>query len=93
MLSKLNDSLSDKAKKQMAYEIIFVTHDNVVNENMSKYMPKAYEMITDGPCSLEKKWNKKNVLSYSRKDKTNLKEEVLKMIREFTSYARIRYMF
>lgn len=93
LLSKLNDSLSDKAKKQMAYEIIFVTHDNVVNENMSKYMPKAYEMITDGPCSLEKKWNKKNVFSYSRRDKTNLKEEVLKMIREFTPYARIRYMF
>lgn len=64
-----------------------------VNENMSKYMPKAYEMITDGPCSLEKKWNKKNVFSYSRRDKTNLKEEVLKMIREFTPYARIRYMF
>jgi hypothetical protein len=93
LLENVNDVLSQRAKDQMAYEIIFVTHENVVNENMQTYMPKAFEMITDGPCSLEPKWNKKNIYSYSRKDKILLKEEMNCMINKYTPYSRIRYMF
>lgn len=93
LLKMLDEGISHKAKAQMAYEIIFVTHDNVVNEQMSTYMPKAYNMIVDGPCSLEPKWNKPNVYSYSKENKTMLKQIMKGLIEEFTPYSRVRYMF
>lgn len=93
LLNQINEGISQKAKDQMAYEIIFVTHDNVVNEEMSQHMPKAYDMIVNGPCSLEKKWNKKNVFSYSPRDKDALKALMHGMIDDITPYSRIRYMF
>lgn len=93
LLTNVNDVLTQRAKDQMAYEIIFVTHENVVNENMQTYMPKAFEMITNGICALEPKWNKKNIYSYSRKDKILLKEEMNSIINRYTPYSRIRYMF
>lgn len=93
LLSLINEKLSDEAKNQMAYEIIFITHDNVVNNNMSTYMPKAYDMIANGPIQLVPKWNKPNVYSYDRKNKDMLKQIVYGLIDEFTPYARVRYMF
>lgn len=93
LLKQINENLSQKAKDQMAYEIIFVTHDNVVNDNMAEYMPKAFLMIAGGECSLEPKWNKPNVYSYSRQDKTKLKMIMNGLIDEFTPYSRVRYMF
>jgi len=93
LLEMLDAGISDRTKKQLAYEIIFVTHDHIVDSNMEEYMPKAYDMIVNGPCDLEKKWNKKTVYSYSPRAKLNLKEEMNSIIRKFTPYSRIRYMF
>lgn len=93
VLKMINDALSDKAKAQMSYEIIFVTHDFVVNTEMAEHMPKAFLMIANGPCSLEPKWNKPNVYSYSRADKNQLKLIMNGLIEEFTPYSRVRYMF
>lgn len=93
LLDLVNRSLSEKAKNQLAYEIIFITHSASLDAAISEYAPKAFNMINNGPLKLEPKWNKPNVLSYSRKDKNMLKTIMLNLINEFTPYARIRYMF
>jgi len=92
-LQLVNDSLSDKAKEQMAYEIIFLTHAEALFDKVNSYAPKAHELITNGPLELVPKWNKKNVLSYSRTDKKYLKEIMSSLIQKHTPYSRIRYMF
>lgn len=89
----INDALSDKAKEQMAYEIIFVTHEKIVDENMKSYIPKAFDMICAGPARLEPKWNKPNIFSYTKDRKKFLKEKINSMVDKYTPYARIRYMF
>lgn len=93
LLKLINESLSDKAKQQMAYEIIFLTHSKsefIPIQNLNK---KAHDMMVNGPLSLEPKWNKPNVLSYSRKDKNDLKTIMSNLININTPYSRIRYMF
>lgn len=93
LLNLINTTLSDKAKNQLAYEIIFLTHSESLFSKVNKYAPKAHDMMVKGPLKLEPKWNKPNVLSYSRKDKTQLKMILNGLIEEFTPYSRIRYMF
>lgn len=93
LLSQLNDTLTERAKKQLAYEIIFLTHDNSVNANCATFMPKAYGMMVNGVIPLVPKWNKKNVYSYSLDDKRKLKQVIYGLIDEFTPYSRVRYMF
>lgn len=93
LLSLINESISDKAKKQLAYEIIFLTHDPKLNDKIVQYAPKACGMMNNGPLVLEPKPNKPNVFSYSRKDKNSLKKTMISLINQFTPYSRIRYMF
>lgn len=93
LLSIINDSLTTRAKNQMAYEIIFLTHSEKLFEPMSCSVPKAHDMMVNGPLKLVPKWNKPNVLSYSRQDKTSLKEVMKGLITKITPYSRIRYMF
>lgn len=93
LLRQLDSGINDKAKAQLAYEIIFVTHSDCVNDNMEEFMPKAFNMITNGPLMLEPKWNKPNVKSYKRSSKDQLKSIMNGLIEEITPYARIRYMF
>ncbi len=93
LLKQLDSGINDKAKAQLAYEIIFVTHSDCVNDNMEQFMPKAFNMIANGPLMLEPKWNKPNVKSYKRSSKDQLKSIMNGLIEEITPYSRIRYMF
>ena len=93
LLKLIDNTLNENAKKQMAYEIIFLTHSEKMFEPISQSVPKAHKMMTEGPLKLVPKWNKPNVLSYSRQDKNTLKESMRKIISEITPYSRIRYMF
>lgn len=93
MLKLIDDSLSSEAKKQLAYEIIFLTHSETLFEPVNARNPKAHEMMVRGPLPLAPKWNKPNVLSYERGDKKVLKEFMRESIERITPYSRIRYMF
>ena len=93
LLKLVDTSLSDKAKKQLAYEIIFLTHSPNLFEKTPEYAPKAHDMMVNGPLKLVPKWNKPNVYSYDLNDKSQLKIIMKSLIDEFTPYSRIRYMF
>ena len=93
LLNLINNTLTQKAKDQMAYEIIFLTHSEKLFAPMGECVPKAHNMMTDGPLKLVPKWNKPAVLSYSRSDKNNLKKVMINLIEKNTPYSRIRYMF
>ena len=93
LLHLVNDTISVRAKAQMAYEIIFLTHSEKMFEPISQCVPKAHNMMVNGPLKLVPKWNKPNVLSYSRQDKNYLKSIMNNLINKITPYSRIRYMF
>lgn len=93
LLNLINDRLSDKAKKQMAYEIIFLTHTVNQFEMVKAYAPKAHKMMVEGPLELVPKPNKTHVLSYSVADKKSLKTALKNMMALITPYARIRYCY
>lgn len=93
LLFMINESLSQRAKNQMAYEIIFLTHSEKMFEPISQSVPKAHNMMVNGPLKLVPKWNKPTVLSYSRADKNKLKSEMNFIISKHTPYSRVRYMF
>mgnify|MGYP003341463479 CR=1 FL=1 len=93
LLSLVNDTLSNAAKQQMAYEIIFLTHSEKLYQPMLCSVPKAHNMMVNGPLTLVPKWNKPNVLSYSRQDKNKMKETMNQLIAKNTPYSRVRYMF
>jgi DNA repair photolyase len=93
LLSYINNSLSERAKSQMAYEIIFLTHSPTLYDKVPQYAPKAHQMMVNGPLPLVPKWNKPNVYSYGKKEKNQLKAVMNSLIEEFTPYARVRYMF
>jgi DNA repair photolyase len=91
LLQLIDNTLSDKAKEQMSYEIIFLTHSKKMYEPIQACMPKAHNMLTTIP--LTPKWNKPTVLSYSQDIKAELKLIMQTLISEITPYSNIRYMF
>ena len=93
LLLLINESLSQKAKDQLAYEIIFLTHSPTLYDKVPQYAPKAHNMMVNGPLKLVPKWNKPNVYSYGKAEKNQLKAVMNSLIAEFTPYSRVRYMF
>jgi DNA repair photolyase len=93
LLQLVDNSLSQKAKDQLAYEIIFLTHATSQFECVSNYAPKAHKMMVEGPLPIVPKPNKPNVLSYSTKDKVHLKQTIKGLISNITPYGRIRYCY
>ena len=93
LLSLLNEKLNEKAKAQLAYEIIFLTHSEKLFDFVQQFAPKAHQMMVNNQFPLEPKPNKENVLSYSPEDKKTYKQIMETLIKKHTPYARIRYMF
>lgn len=93
LLQLIDDMLTPEAKKQMAYEIIYLTHSKTLYEPTQARKPEAHQMMAEGPYELAPKPHKKTVLTYGRKDKNQLKRILRELIEETTPYARIRYMF
>lgn len=93
LLKLIDDVLLLGVKKQLAYEVIFLTHSEKQFDMVNAYAPKAHRMMVDGPLKLVPKPNKPNVLSYSRKDKVELKTKLRQMIEQVTPYSRVRYCY
>jgi DNA repair photolyase len=93
LLRLIDDSLTQDAKDQLAYEVIFLTHTVGEFDAVKCYAPKAHDMMVHGPLDLVPKPNKANVLSYSRSDKKRLKEQLRGWVSEITPYSRIRYNY
>jgi DNA repair photolyase len=93
LMHLINNSISAKAKAQLAYEIIFLTHSPTLYDKVPQYAPKAHDMMVNGPLQLVPKWNKPNVFSYGKKEKNMLKSIINNIINEITPYSRVRYMF
>lgn len=93
LLKFIDHSLTQKAKTQLAYEIIFLTHSELLFDRTAERRPQAHLMMVDGPLPLVPKPNKPKVLSYQRSTKTKLKKWLAKAISKITPYARIRYAF
>lgn len=93
LLKLVDNTLTQKAKDQMAYEVIYLTHTEKQFPMVEAYAPKAHKMMAYGPLPLVPKPNKKHVLSYSNQDKKWLKTKLREMITEITPYARVRYCY
>lgn len=91
LLELIDSVLTPRAKAQLAFEAIFLTHSEKLFLPMAQTMPRAHEMMVEGPLPLVPKPNKPAVLSYSRKNKTSLKAELGYLIEGITPYARVRY--
>lgn len=93
LLKLIDDVLTPEAKAQLAYEVIFLTHSPVMHDRVRERRPLAHAMMAEGPLKLRAKPHKKNVTTYTVKDKNVLKPWLRKRIEQYTPYARIRYMF
>jgi DNA repair photolyase len=93
LLKQIDDVLTPEAKAQLAYEVIFLTHSNVMYEPVAARRPKAHLMMAEGPLLLKAKPHKPTVTTYTRSDKTPIKKWLRKRVEQYTPYARIRYMF
>lgn len=93
LLKLIDDSLTAAAKRQMAYEIIFLTHSLPQYSMVESYAPKAHKMMTKGPLPLVPKPSKPNVLSYPTNAKRMLKNMLATQISRITPYGRIRYSY
>lgn len=93
LLALINDALTDRAKAQLAYEIIFLTHTTSQYDMVRAYAPKAHKMMAEGPFPLVPKPTKANVLSYPINAKRAMKATLLDLIGKITPYSRVRYFY
>ena len=93
LLKQIDDTLTQEAKNQLAYEVIFLTHSDVMYQPVEARRPKAHAMMARGPLPLAKKPHKPTVTTYTRRDKGPLKKQIRAWVEQYTPYARIRYMF
>jgi DNA repair photolyase len=93
LLKQIDDTLTQESKNQLAYEVIFLTHSDVMYGPVMARRPKAHLMMAEGPLELKTKPHKPTVTTYTRKDKNPLKKWLRERVEQYTPYARIRYMF
>lgn len=93
LLKLIDDTLTQQAKSQLAYEIIFLTHTTSQYEMVESYAPKAHKMMTEGPFPLVPKPTKASVLSYPTSAKKAMKTTLLDLINKITPYSRVRYFY
>lgn len=93
LLRQIDDALTSEAKRQLAYEVIFLTHSETLYEPVAARRPQAHALLTGGPLPLATKPHKPGVLTYPLRDKAPLKRWLREATARITPYARIRYMF
>jgi spore photoproduct lyase len=94
LFDEMNDVLSDATKKQLATEIIFLTHNQQLHEVNMGWHPKAEEMLWR-PELQEVKYSQtggRNV-RYKRGLKKDIVEELVNLTFEQLPYCNIRYAF
>jgi spore photoproduct lyase len=95
LFSMLDDALSEKAKRQLAAEIIFLTHSEELHEVNLRWHPKG-EQILWRPELQEHKVSQasgERVLRYKRDLKRPLVAEFTALLAERMPYCRVRYAF
>jgi spore photoproduct lyase len=95
LFSKLDDALSEKAKRQLAAEIIFLTHTEELHEVNLGWHPKG-EKILWQPEMQEHKVSQASgdrVLRYKRGLKRPLVAEFKALLAARMPYCRVRYAF
>jgi spore photoproduct lyase len=91
----LDDALSKKAKRQLATEIIFLTHSEELHEVNLRWHPKGEEVLWR-PELQEHKVSQASgdrVLRYKRDLKRPLVAEFKALLAERIPYCRVRYAF
>jgi len=94
LLQKIHESLSAKAKKQIACEVIFLTHNQELHELNLNWHPKAEEFLWT-PHNQEDKvslYGGDNI-RYERKLKARCIEEFKTLCKRHIPYMDIRYIF
>jgi spore photoproduct lyase len=95
LISMLDDALSKKAKRQLAAEIIFLTHSEELHEVNLRWHPKGEEILWR-PELQEHKLSQasgERVLRYKRDLKRPLVVEFKALLAERMPYCRVRYAF
>jgi spore photoproduct lyase len=95
LFSMLDDALSEKAKRQIAAEIIFLTHSEELHEVNLRWHPKGEEILWR-PELQEHKVSQASgdrVLRYKRNLKRPLVAEFKALLAERIPYCRVRYAF
>jgi spore photoproduct lyase family protein len=95
LFSMLDDALSEEAKRQIAAEIIFLTHSEELHEVNLKWHPKGEEILWR-PDLQENKISQasgERVLRYKRDLKRPLVAEFKALLAEQMPYCRVRYAF
>jgi spore photoproduct lyase len=94
LFDEMNDVLDDATKKQLATEIIFLTHNEQLHEVNMGWHPKAEEVLWR-PDIQEVKYSQtggRNV-RYKRGLKKDIVEELVNLCFEQIPYCMIRYAF
>jgi hypothetical protein len=86
--------MGEKAKRQMACEVIFLTHNEALHEINLGWHPRAEEYLWT-PDNQEKKVSERggSNLRYKRGYKGAMVAEFCDLVAEKLPYCRIRYAF
>ena len=95
LFSMLDDALSERAKRQLAAEIIFLTHTEELHRVNLRWHPKGEEILWR-PDLQEHKVSQasgERVLRYNKELKRPLVSEFKTLLAERMPYCRVRYAF
>ncbi len=95
LFSMLDDTLSEEAKRQLAAEIIFLTHTEELHHTNLRWHPKGEDILWR-PDLQEYKVSQasgERVLRYKKDLKRPLVAEFKALLAEWMPYCRVRYAF
>src|ERR671917_1157999 len=95
LFSMLDDALSEKAKRQLAAEIIFLTHSKELHHVNLRWHPKGEDILWQ-PDLQEHKVSQasgERVLRYKKDLKRPLVAEFKALLAEWMPYCQVRYAF
>jgi spore photoproduct lyase len=95
LFTRLHDTLSEEAKRQLAAEIIFLTHSEELHNVNLQWHPKGEEILWR-PDLQEHKISQascERVLRYKKDLKRPLVAEFKALLTELMPYCRVRYAF
>lgn len=94
LLQEVDDVLSDKAKAQLACEVIFLTHNAALHEVNLKWHPRAEELLWT-PHNQEAKQSQmggENV-RYKTGFKGHNVRDFRELLHQYLPYCAVRYAF
>ena len=95
LFSMLDDTLSVEAKRQLAAEIIFLTHTEELHDANLRWHPKGEEILWRPELQEHKvsQASGERVLRYKKDLKRPLVAEFKALLAEWMPYCRVRYAF